>query len=301
MKTIHAIETSALTKRYPKVEALRGMTLNVPQGSLSGLIGLNGAGKTTTLRILLGMARPTSGTATVLGLDALDPEKNRIIRSRTAYIPERKELFPYMTAGDVIRFTAGFYSTWNKDLEATYVKRFEIPLDRKVTKLSKGTLTKLHMLLAIARGASLLILDEPTDGLDAVASEEALQALTTLVAEQGTTVLICSHRIEEVEQIADHLCLVHKGVCFKQGYLDDMRSATRRIQFGLDAAPDQLAQFGQLGILKQSGLAISILTDQNTDKVIDLARNLGGFDIEAHPVPLREMFVELVRSQDALA
>ncbi|MBM3760485.1 MAG: ATP-binding cassette domain-containing protein [Acidobacteria bacterium] len=109
MKQNLAIETVALTKHYPKVEALRGMTINVPQGSLCGLIGLNGAGKTTTLRILLGMAKPTSGTAKALGLNALDPEQNRLIRSRTAFVPERKDLFPYMTASEVIRFTMGFY------------------------------------------------------------------------------------------------------------------------------------------------------------------------------------------------
>ncbi|MBM3760486.1 MAG: hypothetical protein FJW36_09600 [Acidobacteria bacterium] len=157
------------------------------------------------------------------------------------------------------------------------------------------------MLLAIARGAELLILDEPTDGLDALASEDALQALTMLVAEQGITVLICSHRIEEVEQIADHLCLVHKRVCLKQGPLDDLRSATRRIQFGLEATPDQLAQLQKLGSLRQSGLSISIFTDENTDQILSLARDFGAFDIAAHPVPLREMFVDLVRSHDALA
>lgn len=301
MKPIHAIQTTSLTKTYGKIEALRGLSLSVPQGSLCGLVGLNGAGKSTTIRILLGMARATSGSARVLGLDALNPEQNRIIRSRTAYIPERKDLFPYMRAADVIRFTASFYPQWNKALETTYAKRFEIPLDRNITQLSKGTLTKLHMLLAIARGAETLILDEPTDGLDAVASEESLQALVSLVAEQGTTVLICSHRIEEIEQIADHLCLVHRGRCFKQGPLDEIRAATRRIQFALDATLDQLQQLSALGILKQSGLAVSILADSGVDKIIEQARAFGAFDIETHPVPLREMFVEMVRSQDALA
>jgi ABC-2 type transport system ATP-binding protein len=301
MKTIHAIETKDLTKTFGKVEALRGMSLSVPQGSLCGLIGLNGAGKTTTIRLLLAMAKANSGSARVLGLDALDPEQNRLIRLRTAYIPERKDLFPYMTARDVMQFTAGFYPKWNAEIAASYAKSFEIPLDRNVTKLSKGTLVKLHLVMALARGAELLILDEPTDGLDAVASDNAMQALSLLVAEQGTTVLICSHRMEEIEQIADHLCLVHQGQCLKQGSLDDMRSATRRIHFGLEATPEQLGQLGRLGILKRNGLAISVLTDSHADEVIELARNLGAFDIEAHPVPLRDYFVELVRGQDALA
>lgn len=301
MRPIYAIETVDLKKSYKHVEALRGMSLQVPQGSLCGLVGLNGAGKTTTIRLLLAMAKADSGAARALGLDALSPEENRLIRARTAYIPERKELFPYMTAQAVINFTSSFYPNWSKDLEARYAKIFEIPLDRNVTQLSKGTLTKLHMLLAIARGAELLILDEPTDGLDAIASEEALQALVTLVADQGTTVLICSHRLEEIEQIADHLCLVHKGKCFKQGPLDDIRLNTRRIQFVLEANSDQLAELSKRGILKQDGRSLSILADRDAAVTIEVAKSFGAFDIEAYPVPLRELFVENVRRQDALA
>lgn len=301
MRSIHAIETSGLVKTYGKssrrVEALAGMNLAVPQGSLCGLIGLNGAGKTTTIRILLGMAKPDSGSAKVLGMNALEPNQNRLIRARTAYIPERKELFPYMTAGAVLRFTASFYPSWNHDLAERYAKLFEIPLDRNVTQLSKGMLTKLHMLHAIARGADLLILDEPTDGLDAIASEEAMQSLVTLVAERGTTVLICSHRLEEIEKLADHLCLVDRGECLRQGPLDDIRAATRRIQFALDLQPGHLEQLQARGIVKQSGRGISILVEQQANETIALAKSFGAFDIEAHPVPLRELFVELVRQR----
>ncbi len=299
MRPIYAIETIALKKSYKDVEALRGMSLQVPQGSLCGLVGLNGAGKTTTIRLLLAMAKADSGSARVLGLDALNAEQNRLIRSRTAYIPERKDLFPYMSAREVIRFTAGFYPGWNHDLEKRYANTFEIPLDRNVTQLSKGTLTKLHILMAIARGAELLVLDEPTDGLDAIASEETLQALVSLVAEHGTTILICSHRLEEIEQIGDHVCLVHKGQCFKQGSLDEIRATTRRIQFVLEPGPDQLSQLSQLGILKQDGRSLSILTDRT--EAIEVAKSFGASDIEAYPVPLRELFVESVRRQDALA
>jgi ABC-2 type transport system ATP-binding protein len=123
----------------------------------------------------------------------------------------------------------------------------------------------------------------------------------TLVADQGTTVLICSHRLEEIEQVADHLCLVHRGKCFKQGSLDEIRANTRRIQFVLEAGPEQLAQLSGCGILKQDGRSLSILADSDADKTIQLAKSFGAFDIEAYPVPLRELFVETVRSQDALA
>lgn len=299
MKPIHAIETDSLVKRYKQVTALNGMSLRVPQGSLCGLIGLNGAGKTTTLRILLGMAKADSGSAKLFGLNALAPSENRLARTRIGYIPEQKELYPYMTPAQLLRFTASFYPTWNQSLADHYAKTFDIPLARPIPQLSKGNLTKLHLLHALARGAELLVLDEPTDGLDAVASEEAMQALVTIVAEQGVTVLICSHRLEELEKIADHVCLVHRGQCLRQDSLDDIRAATRRIHGVLTLDPGQRQALSQLGILKADGRAFTLLVETALDSTLQLLREWGATDLTADPVPLRELFLTLVRQGDA--
>jgi ABC-2 type transport system ATP-binding protein len=301
MKPQYAIETRQLAKSYPKVEALRGLDLRVPQGSLCGLVGVNGAGKTTTIRLLLGMATATAGEAKVLGLNALDSAQNTMIRMRTAYIPERKDLFPGLSVEETIRFVASFYPGWRKDLEEEYLKRFQLPPTHAVTQISKGTLTKLHLLLAIARGAELLVLDEPTDGLDAVASEETLQALTMLVADFGTTILICSHRLEEIEQVADHLCFIHKGRMLLDGPLDEIRHRTRRVQFGLDPSAEQVAQLSSMGILKRSGSACSLLVDRYSDELAEKLNGWGATGLEVSTVPLRELFVESVRREDALA
>lgn len=295
---MNAIEVQNLHKRYAKVDALRGMSFDVPEGSLCGLIGLNGAGKTTTLRILLGMAKADSGGALIFGRNALNTDENRDLRNRIAYIPEKKELFPSMTGNDVIRFVSGFYPKWDSAYAADLARRFDLPLDRSSCKLSKGTLTKLHMLLALARGVDLLILDEPTDGLDAISSEEALRQLATVVADRGTTVLICSHRIEEIEQIADHLCLVHQGACLANGALDDLRAATRRIDFALDASPGQIARLRTLGQVRREGNSIRVFTTSNAPAILDLAREYGAAGIEATPVPLRDTFIELVRGNN---
>ncbi len=171
------IETIDLWKTYDGVEALRGLNLHVPAGSICGFLGRNGAGKTTTMKILLGMARPTSGQARVFGLAADSPQASLEIRRRSAFVSEEKELYSYMTVDEIIRFTAELFPRWRDDLQQLYLKKFELPLNRKIKALSRGTRTKLALLLALCRGAELLILDEPTSGLDPAMAEEVLQAL----------------------------------------------------------------------------------------------------------------------------
>ena len=177
MNSTFAIETSDLRKHYGAVEALRGVSLTVPVGSICGFLGRNGAGKTTTIKVLLGMARPTSGTAQVFGVPAGGTAAAVDVRRRIGFVSDDKDLFDYMTVAETIRFTAAFFPRWRADLEARYLRSFELPPDRKVKALSRGMRTKLSLLLALCRGADLLILDEPTSGLDPAMTEEVLQAL----------------------------------------------------------------------------------------------------------------------------
>ena len=182
MTETFVIETADLWKNYDSLEALRGLNLQVPAGSIYGFLGRNGAGKTTTLKILLGMARPSRGNARVFGLAADAPEASVEIRRRTGFVSEEKDLYDYMTVDEIIRFTATFFPRWRADLEQRYLRAFELPLDRKVKSLSRGMRTKLALLLALCRSAELLILDEPTSGLDPAMNEEVLQTLVAHVA-----------------------------------------------------------------------------------------------------------------------
>ena len=171
-----AIQTIDLRKRYDSVEALRGLSLNVATGSICGFLGRNGAGKTTTIKVLLGMTHPTSGQARVLGLDADRPDASVEIRRRTAFVGEDKDLYDAMTVDEMIRFTAAFYPRWRADLQARYLRAFDLPADRPIKTLSRGTRTKVGLLLALCRGAELLVLDEPTSGLDPAAAERQQQS-----------------------------------------------------------------------------------------------------------------------------
>ena len=182
------VDVADLRKTWADVEAVRGLTLQVPRGSIFGFLGRNGAGKTTTIKMLLGMVKPTAGRARVFELAADAPRSSVEIRRRTGFVSEDKDLIDYMTVDEIIRFTASFYPRWRKELEEKYRRAFDLPATRKVKALSRGTRTKLALLLALCRGADLLVLDEPTSGLDPAMTEEVLQALVAHVAREELTV-----------------------------------------------------------------------------------------------------------------
>ncbi len=169
------------------------------------------------------MARPTSGEARVFGLPADVQDASVEIRRRTGFVSDDKDLYDYMTVAEMIRFTAPFFPRWRRDLEERYLRKFELPLDRKVKALSRGMRTKLALLLALCRGAELLILDEPTSGLDPAMTEEVLQALVAHVAGEEMTVFFSSHQIAEVEQIADRVAIIDRGRAVVTGALDDLQ------------------------------------------------------------------------------
>lgn len=237
------IETAELRKNYGFMEALRGLNLRVPAGSIYGFLGRNGAGKTTTLKILLGMTRPTSGHARVFGLDAASPDASVAIRRRAGFVSEEKDLFDSMTVEEIVRFTAAFYPRWRTDLEQRYLRKFDLPAPRKVKDLSRGMRTKLALLLAFSRGADLLILDEPTSGLDATTIEEVLQAIVAHVAGEEMTVFFSSHQIAEVDQIADRVTIIDGGRTVVEGAIEDLRENYRRIHLVFDGeAPKSFFQ-----------------------------------------------------------
>jgi ABC-2 type transport system ATP-binding protein len=293
------IETTGLRKNYDGVEALRGLDLRVPAGSICGFLGRNGAGKTTTQKILLGMARPTAGEARVFGLPVDTAEGSVDIRSRTAFVSEEKDLYGYMTVEEMVRFTASFFPRWRADLEKKYLYTFELPGDRKVKALSRGTRTKLFLLLALCRGAELLILDEPTSGLDPAMTEEVLQALVTHVADEALTVFFSSHQIAEVDQIADHVVIIHRGRAVVAGALDDIRQSYRRIQLVFEGdAPDVKFRAPGVERIWRKGRELTVLSSAGAEAVVQEVSALGPSTVDVAPVTLKEIFLECGAKED---
>ena len=293
------IETADLRKTYDGVEALRGLGLQVPAGSICGFVGRNGAGKTTTIKILLGMARPTSGRARVFGLPADGPAPSVEIRRRTGFVSEDKDLNDAMTVEEMIRYTKAFYPRWRVDLEQRYLRAFDLPPGRRVKALSRGTRTKLALLLAFSRGADLLILDEPTAGLDPVVTEEVLQAIVSHVARAEMSVFFSSHQITEVDQIADHVAIVDGGRVALAGALDDLRETYRRIQLVFECeAPEPLFRAPGVVRMRRDGRVLSVLSSAGSAAILEEARALGPVSTDVVPVTLKEIFLETVKAED---
>ncbi|HTZ60858.1 MAG TPA: ABC transporter ATP-binding protein [Acidobacteriaceae bacterium] len=295
--TDFVIETNQLCKSFASRPALRGLDLHVPVGSIYGFLGRNGAGKTTTIKTLMGLLRSNSGTAQVFGTPVVDADRSVEIRRRIGFVTEDKELYPYMTVEQLIRFTRPFFPKWRDDLERRYLQLFELPLQRKIPDLSKGMRSKLMLLLAISRGAELLILDEPTDGLDPAAIEDVLRELVTIAASSGTTIFFSSHQLAEVELIADHIGIIDQGRMVVAGSLDDMKTRYQRLQV-VFANSVQLPSHWVEGVesVRQEGRVVSILASHNADAIVDQAQSLPGSEVERFPVTLKEIFLEHVRS-----
>ncbi|HYZ86390.1 MAG TPA: ABC transporter ATP-binding protein [Bryobacteraceae bacterium] len=293
----YVIEVHELTKRYGSFEAVRNITFQVAAGSVTGFLGRNGAGKSTTIKMLLGMIAPTSGTGTVLGASIDVAAESLEIRRRVAFVGEDKGLYGYMTVQQLIRFTRSFYSDWQPATEARLLRQYALPLNRKVKALSKGMRTKLALLLALARKPTLLILDEPTEGLDPVSIEELLQSLSGSTAE-GTTVFFSSHQLSEVERIADEILILDHGNLAMSFSMDQLRENYRWVSAGFDKQPPS-SEFQIPGVehSRTNGRQVIALVKGDADRVARHAKQLGAVSIDIAPATLREVFLDRVRDK----
>jgi ABC-2 type transport system ATP-binding protein len=291
------IETHELEKSFGSQAALKGLDLRVPAGSIFGFLGKNGAGKTTTIEVLLNILMPDRGAAIVFGVPVTDAKQSVAVRERIGFVSEDKELYPYMTVAQILRFTRPFFPKWRADLEKRYLEMFALPLHKKVSDLSKGMRSQLMLLLSIARGADLLILDEPTDGLDPTAVEDVLRELVSITAAEGTTIFFSSHHLNEVEQIAEHVCILDRGRAVVAGALDDLKSRYQRIQVVVDRELESPVRWVD-GVeqVRQEGRTISLLVSRNVEAILHQIRSLPGASAEQFPVGLKDIFMETVRN-----
>ena len=201
------IQTEHLTKRYGRHEAVKDISLAVPEGAALALIGANGAGKTTTLRMLLNLAQPSTGDARVLGKDSRELSATDL--ARIGYVSENQKLPDGLTVAQYFDYLRPLYPTWDGGLEADLRARFDLPADRKLGKLSHGTRLKTVLAAALPFHPTVLILDEPLSGLDPLVRDEVMEGLLANAAD--TTILISSHELAEIEGFATHVAFIDRG------------------------------------------------------------------------------------------
>jgi ABC-2 type transport system ATP-binding protein len=224
----HAIQTRDLTYRASKTFEIRDLALNVPHGSLYGFLGPNGSGKTTTIRLILGLLRPVAGSISVLS-HSIPRESPRML-GRTGYVPERPHLYPMLTVEEAMRYHAAFYPSWDWKWADELAATFLLPRQNKIGGLSKGETGKLMMLLALAQRPELLVLDEPTDGLDPVVRRDVLMALLDYVSQTSATVFISSHLVHELERICDWVGVMDRGWLIAELPMQSFKNGIKRLR-----------------------------------------------------------------------
>lgn len=217
-----AFRFDLVTKRFGQTEALKGLTLTVPCGGVTGFVGRNGSGKSTAIRCLVGLQRPDAGRVTLLGQDPwdMDPATKR----RLGYLSERGVPFPWATADDLIGLCAPLYPQWDAAVERDLLTRFRIDRRRKLKTLSMGQQRSVGLLLALCPRPEVLVLDEPAANLDPVLRREFLDQVAALVQGTGHTVFFTSHILSDVERLADRIAVIHEGRLVMEGALSELKA-----------------------------------------------------------------------------
>jgi len=272
--------------------ALRDLNLTVPAGSVYGFLGPNGAGKTTTIRLLLGMLRADGGSIRICG-DEVPADIVRIL-GLVGYVPERPHLYNDLTIAESIRFHSAFHPRFDRRASGDLLARFELPADRLLSRLSKGEMGKLMILLALAQRPDLLVLDEPTDGLDPVVRREALSAILDYVTETGASVLISSHLVHELERFCDWVGVLDRGTMVAELPMQEFKSGLKRLRVAAGAVARE-APFSLLA-REAADLGGELWTVRGWQP--EMAAWFGEANTlrEVVDLDLEEAFVELLRS-----
>lgn len=299
MDTTPIIEINNLTLRFGKTEAVNDLTLSIPKGAIYALLGPNGAGKTTTIQTLLNILRPTSGSAKVLGVEttSFGPEHYASI----GYVSENQKLPESMTVADFIAWCRPMYPTWDDAFCTELLRRFELPLNRKLKNLSRGMKMKAALLSSIAYRPSLLILDEPFSGLDPLMRDEFIRGVLELSEQENWTVLISSHDIDEVERLADWVGILNGGRLYLSEASESLQRRFRKIEFRIATEHQKLpASLPRDWFVPEvAGRSVRFVTGEHVPGETERAI-LGHFpdatNITTSPMPLREIFVTLART-----
>jgi ABC-2 type transport system ATP-binding protein len=222
-----AIEIEDLRFSYGRNEVLRGVSLQVPRGSIFGFLGRNAAGKTTTIKILLGLLRPDVGTCRINGLDS---QKDAMkVRQSVGYMAEDQQMFGWMRVAQIVRWLASFYPTWDLRFVQELMDVLELPPKARIKSLSKGQNSRLALLLALGHRPNVVILDDPTLGLDPIARKDFLRYVIGLLQSNGVTVFFSSHLLYEIEPVADYVAILKDGIIVKAETTDDLRKSVKKL------------------------------------------------------------------------
>jgi ABC-2 type transport system ATP-binding protein len=291
----NCIELTDVSWKAGHAFELRDLTLRVPMGSIYGFLGPNGSGKTTTIRMFMGMMKPDRGEIRVLGRSV--PKELPRILARVGFVPERPHVYPALTVAETVRYHSSFYPLWDQGWAVELTDRLGLDPSRKIARMSKGETGKLLLLLALAQRPDLLVLDEPTDGLDPVVRRDVLTAVLDYVSETNATVFISSHLVHELERICDWVGVLDSGRLVAELPMQSFKNGIKRIRVA--DAPDVLGDTPFV-VLGRSGGDVSSVETWTVrgwqDPMRQYFDGVGATLRDVIDLDLEEGFVELLRS-----
>jgi len=284
-----AVEVTGLSRTFGSKLALNHVSLQVRRGRVFGLVGANGAGKTTLIQHLLGRLKPESGLVRVFGFDPV--EDPVAVLSRTGYLSENRDLPAWMRVDELLRYTAAFYPKWDMAYAEALRQQFGLDPRAKIRTLSRGENAKAGLLIALAYRPELLLLDEPSSGLDPVVRRDILEAIIRTVADEGRTVFFSSHLLEEVERVADDIAMMFNGQVVLTGTLDDVKESHHRLILRFDAP--QISPPKVTGVLSitGSGQEWTAICNGKREEAMAAAARVGGRVVAEESASLDEIFV----------
>jgi len=286
------LETKSLTKYYGSTLAVDHIDLKIPRGCICGFVGRNGAGKTTAIKLMLGLLNPTAGSSRLLGCDssALTPA----IRQRIGYVTEGHRLFRWMTIAGLEKFQRSFFpKQWDDKFFADMIEYLNLPKKKKIKHLSNGQRAQVSLALALAPNPELLIMDDPTLGLDAAIRRQFLEGMIELIMRQGRTVLFSSHILGDVERVSDRIVVIDKGVLRANCSLEQFQKAIKKVILSFaDSAPDDVNIDGLLHCKRsEKGLELTLIGIDD-EKISEWAKSAGAEKYHIVKMNLEDQFIE---------
>jgi len=283
------VEVNNLSRSFGKTKALDCVDFQASRGKVYGLVGANGAGKTTLIKHMLGLMRAKSGTVRIFGEDPVQNPQG--VLKHIGYLSEDRDIPDWMSIDELMRYTGAYHSSWDQGYADELLETFTLDPNKKISSLSRGMRAQVALISAISHRPDLLILDEPSSGLDAVVRKDILNAVVRTISEEGRTVIFSSHLLDEVERLSDHVTMIHNGRVTLDSSLELINNSYHYSSIRFENTQTTAPELTDAVIVSGDGRFWSVIHHGSVEPFHDSIENLRGEIVESRNATLEEVFV----------